>query len=80
MRGEKNVLERESITSIERFHKYYEEQLEQTRNSMLRMYKESQNYKRSYERLLKDFESLKEKTQKLTNKFYELTFMYRGKC
>jgi hypothetical protein len=69
VRAEKNVLERESITNLERFHKYYEEELNSTRKSMMKMYKESQNYKRSYERLLKDFESLKLKTGVLGQKF-----------
>jgi hypothetical protein len=39
--------------------------LESHRESMLKMYKDSMNYKRSYERLTKDFEDLKEKTGKL---------------
>lgn len=41
---------------LEKFHKYYEELVESNRKTTLLMYKESQNYKRSYDRLLKDFD------------------------
>jgi hypothetical protein len=44
---------------------------------MLKMYKESMNYKRSYDRLNKDFENLKDKTQKMGSKLSEITVLYK---
>jgi hypothetical protein len=63
--GEKNVLLRDTTINLERFHKYYEDMLEEHRTSMLKMYKDSMNYKRSYDRLIKDFDELKVKTASL---------------
>lgn len=71
------MLERETIINLERFHAYYEDLLDQNRKSLLKMYKESQNYKKSYERLLKDFEQLKIKTQELGQKYQEMTTLYK---
>jgi hypothetical protein len=39
--------------------------MEEYRASMLKMFKESQNYKRSYDRLLKDFNELKLKAKRV---------------
>lgn len=44
------------------------------------MYKESKNYKNSYDRLLKDFEQLKHKTQGLGQKYQEMTVLYKQKA
>lgn len=41
IRTEKGILERESVTSLERFHKYYEKMMEDYRANMLKMFKDS---------------------------------------
>ena len=44
------------------------------------MYKESMNYKRSYDRLLKDFEELTAKAAKVGQQLQEVTLLYKQKC
>eukprot|EP00347_Sterkiella_histriomuscorum_P022910 403336695 len=80
IRAEKNILERETVVSLGRFHDHYETQVQDYRESTLKMFKESQNYKRSYERLRKDFEALQTKTSKIGQQLQELTIMYKQKC
>lgn len=65
IRAEKNILERESIIALDKFHTHYETQLEEYKDNMLKMYKESMNYKRSYDRISKDFEDLTVKAAKV---------------
>jgi len=44
------------------------------------MYKESQNYKRSYDKLLTDFNQLKVTTEEISKRLKEVTLLYKQKC
>ncbi|CDW88738.1 ef hand family protein [Stylonychia lemnae] len=80
IKGEKNILMRETVTCMEKFHNYYENQMTDYREGTLKMFKDSQNYKRSYDRLSKDFQQLTKKTAKIGQQLQELTTMYKQKC
>lgn len=75
--AEKGILEREAVTKIDRFHNHYESELDKARDSVLKMHKESQNYKRQYDRMIGDFNALKKQTLELGSKLQEMTILYK---
>ena len=77
---ERWLLEHESIKKLERFHNYYDQELERQRDKVMQMFRETQNYKKTYDRLQGDYQGLKVKAEILGKKLNEVTIFYKQKC